>query len=766
MHSELAEGVTWEGEKFLVPRTADTLEAFIHPKHANAVVLFTLIPFIFWSYFYYYVRPPIYVNVIHFFITRMCYNGGLGYLLHIQSRYRSITKWYKRVTSQPDSLLARFVLYITRVNLPPGKTTAEYPAAFNAWILYKAIVNVVLSTDSSAYFFLTVRCFNVPKEFDWISILMYLAGALLFAFFWWAKVDAHRCIGTYCWYWGDFFYRKNVSLTFDGIFELFPHPMYTVGYAIYYGNSLICHSYTLLLCSIAAHMSQLVFLVLVEEPHIKRTYGGDMEQLDSTRAKLLYDEKDGWFPSRADLAYFFKFDPYNSGFWALFMGVVYVVAVALLAPSSTWAILQAVVWRVVHWGGIGYILWQQSVRQLWTRAYMSRGRSLHEAFDHWKRIYHLSTTINVVAFTAMTVRLMMETMDITSILSISYLAKFAVACALFFISAWTSWSTYVSIGDFGWFYGDFFIGKDRYQHRLCYTGIYRFLNNPDAMTGYAGLYGLALVSQSWTVFGLAAMAQAMNMIFVNAVEVPHMRKLYEEEEHLRAEGPLGKKIKQLIRLPDEVKDKNERLVREVRRVRTKAIVEMYGVYKKLKALRKKEKENAAASGENNGDETPSSPILGPMNASRKGSMNKSSNTSSSSNSTSSNNNNKYKGNSNSNKSPSNGIILSAPSICRIGEPLTVSYTAPEGHSDTDWIGVYAVDVPSAPLVSDGKWLYVPPESSGTITIKPWLLPRVDGVYEVRYHTNNTYDVARTKVVVFTSEADSTDLQLQLDAAAE
>ena len=557
-----APGETREGEKFLVPRTADTLQAFIHPSHVGVVALLWLVQMCAWGYVYLVVGVPLWVNIVHFLVQRTLYNAGLGYLLNIQSTERRFTRWYIGVTQNKDSLWARVVIHLANSNLPPGTTSADFPPAFNAWVVFKGIVNYVLACDSSAYFYLTYRCFSWPDVFDGYVIAQYAAGAALFAFFWWAKVDAHRCIGTYCWYWGDFFYRKNVSLTFDGIFELFPHPMYTVGYAIYYANSLICRSYVLLLCSLAAHMSQLVFLVLVEEPHIKRTYGGEHPELDADRAKLLYDAQSGLFPSRSDLKSFFKFNVHNSGSWSLLMGVIYVLTTALLPESSSWAVAQVVVWRLVHYCGIGLILWQQSARQSWTRAFEKKGRGVQEAFDHWKRIYHLSSTLNVVAFVAMTARFIPR--DWTTVLTVSYLARCAVAAVLVALSAWTSWSMYETVGDFGWFYGDFFIPQDQFQHTLCYTGIYRFLNNPDAMTGYAGLYGLAIIAQSWTVFALAAAAQMANMVFVNMVEVPHMRRLYDVKGELRKEGPLRKKIKSLIDkalpdMPHKVKDQNDRL---------------------------------------------------------------------------------------------------------------------------------------------------------------------------------------------------------------
>ena len=630
---------------------------------------------------------------------RVMYNGGLGILLHAQSKNGWMVNVYKEQTEKRTKW--GWVMEKMAESGYKGHCAKNAPACLNAWLAWRHLVDFVLMNDAFNYVFLcwSEMDWNEPYNLimliyttggnvgwkNWLVFAQYLFGIFLCVFNYWAKIDAHRCIGDFAWYWEDFFYRVPQELKFDGIFEYFPHPMYTVGYAMHYGAALITRSYTILVLALWIHLSQLLFLVLVENPHIEKIYGLEKNEAIEEQRKILYDPATGLFPDKQVGVR--NISLLRSSDFALVLIAIYVVVVTLLM-DSIYVLVHATIWRCIHWLFLGSVLYFQANGQFFTKYYQDHHRSLFEAFENWKRMYNLSYVINYLCFFVTAFHFF----DVPQWpLSMNILACWLGGVFLIVVNIWSALGSFEALGDFGFYYGDFFIPKSEYRPRLVYTGIYRFLNNPDCMIGYAGLHGIALICRSWEMFGLALLAQTLNIAFLYLVEIPYMQKLYADQS-IRKANPLQ------VGLSTKIKSLENRAYD----IQKNALQQIYDVYKRLGKF----KDEAAP------DEK-------------------------------------------------RALVLEVPESIAVGEALIIKFQ-PRLHYDAqDWIGVYEANVASTPGVSEGRWLYIGYPTSGSLVFPSTSLPCQDksgGVCEVRYHSAGTYSVLARKALMIMPTFDSKEVE--------
>jgi subtilisin family serine protease len=88
--------------------------------------------------------------------------------------------------------------------------------------------------------------------------------------------------------------------------------------------------------------------------------------------------------------------------------------------------------------------------------------------------------------------------------------------------------------------------------------------------------------------------------------------------------------------------------------------------------------------------------------------------------------------------PTSGYTLTAsPNTINPGQPITVTWTAPNVDHTNDWIALYTVGNPDTSWIS---WQYTGGLSSGSVT---FTAPTQAGQYEFRYFTHNSYTKVAT-----------------------
>ena len=541
----LQRAITRKKELFVVPETRDCLERLLDWESWSAseyirvgMMVCSLVAGFF---------APAWTLVVAYVFWRLMYDLVLGIMLRNQSRRRSLSRAYREAQAavadgSASSLQAKVYTwgrYLAIGSMSGSPRYKEGGAGFDmdsvpvdcqTWLVFREFADVVLNMDAMTHAVFCLRYFEAPASFGFWAVVRYVLGAALIVFSFWAKKDALRVVKDYAWYWGDtFFLLTDVELRFDGVFEMFPHPMYTVGYGFYYGLALMSHSYTVLYISIWGHCCQLMFLSLVEDPHIQRTFGSASPPSRNPAALEAYISK--------DLILLANFNPLRGPDLATLLMVGQVVATAFMGFSSTFYFVVAVCWRLFHVFLTGAILVAQSKSQWWIRASGARGIEPPAAFANWKQVYNISLLMAHASFIVAALCVSWSESDFTFG---PLLARIPIAAILFAINMWAVRSSLDVLGEYGWFYGDFFIPPTDAGIDLEYSGIYRFLNNPDSLTGFLWYYGLGILVNEPAMVFFAVFAQVTHWLFVIFVEKPHMAQAYGDRE--RSESGIQKHL--------------------------------------------------------------------------------------------------------------------------------------------------------------------------------------------------------------------------------
>lgn len=739
-----AKGITFSGDTFVVPETHDMVKTLFDPmvrkSYCEMIILLILATngLVFLLINNNTLRIEIFIGLYIFW--RLSYNFGIGFLLNVQSNHHRLVKWAVKaqIFEKNGSLVSRLAEKEIKSQMGPEYDVQKYPIEFNTWLLFRKVVDLILMLDFTTFICLVVVCainkdyqfINTDQQEVWLVSTRLILGTVLILFNLWVKVNAHNTIKDYAWYWGDFFFRQinNEDLIFDGVFEMVPHPMYSVGYVGYYGFAIISKSYTILTVAIFGHFLQMIFLHYIENPHIDKIYGPSGNEADIEMLLKLKDLRH--FDNIKPLVGLWNFTWLRaSDMTNLIMVGTYSFTIPYFAslvdtvrvgktginPGTILFILTIVI-KVFESLSINILLILQSYYKTFTKWYLSNDISAEKTLNNWSIMYNSLISLTYSSFFGLNLYHVLIGLESDKLFINSWVyLRIFLGILLVFTQVWINSSIIDLIGYFGWFYGDFFIPKTSQQKaHLTKAGVYRYLNNPEQIFGVCGIMGVTLIIPSLENLICCVLWVANNFIRINFIEKAHMIKIYGEREVMKDSGVTKTFKKHLIpgaiqRRLSKGSEDNSDLLNQHRRKSTimaGATDSLDNFIKELKNTNTRlTKQNILELSQNLYFE-----------------------------------NSDYKLVIKNLNTTENNL-----STAFIGEPIEVEWKAPENHSPKDWIGLYKTVQTTYSryktlISSSERWTQVTSDS-GSYVFEGEKLFWEEGIYEFRYHLDGKHDVA-------------------------
>ncbi|CAH2355833.1 phosphatidylethanolamine N-methyltransferase [[Candida] railenensis] len=747
-----SKGITFSGDTFVVPETYDMVKTLfdvsIRKSNCEKIIVALLASnaLVFWLVDSNSARVKIFICLYLFW--RFSYNFGIGFLLNQQSNHQRLVKWTQngKIFESKTSTLGKFCQAEIKSQMGEKYDISAYPDEFNTWLLFRKVVDLILMSDFTTFICLVVSCsidkdyqfINIQQQSLWIVVSRFVIGVSFILFNLWVKVNAHNTIKDYAWYWGDFFFRQinNEELIFDGVFEMFPHPMYSVGYIGYYGFALISKSYTVLVVSLFGHFLQMIFLHYIENPHIDKIYGME-ENADLEQLLKLKDLKH--FDNLKPLVGLFNLNWLRStDLVSLILSVTYGLLIPLFVSASTinengntgrsfilglfksenrfftpsnilFGLTVSI--KMFESVSINTLLILQSYYKTFTKFCISNDIPVEKSLNNFATFYNSLILLTYSSFFGLNFFFYFNGVDLY-FQDYLYLRIF-VGVLLIFTQFWINSSIIDQIGYFGWFYGDFFIPRSlalpQRGSQLTKAGIYRYLNNPEQIFGVCGIFGVTLICPCFENVAACVLWVGNNFFRINFIEKLHMIKVYGEQEVMKDSG-VTKTIKKHL-IPDVLQRRDQKsnlrrkssitnsldhFIKELRsknsKLSNKKILELsQGLY-----FENSEYKIKVVNLIDNIDEI-----------------------------------NSFK-------------------YINIGEPIQIEWNSPvkeeiEGDKKGDWIGLYRVSQTSYSrnktlISSSGKWIWCTGKSGSGFFSEEKLFWE-EGVYEFRYHLEGKHDVA-------------------------